>query len=175
MKEETRGRMTTSAKTTGFDPAQYRDAMGRFVTGVAIVTCPGDGKGPVGVTVNSFTSLSVEPPLLLWCLDNRSYRGEAFGTSGVFAVNVLARAQQALSVRFSESGQHDFSGVRYETGENGAPVLPGALAVFECALDARYDGGDHTIMVGRVTHLISRDGEPLLYYRGRYRGIGPHH
>lgn len=158
-----------------FNPAQFREALGRFATGVAIVTCPGGEGGPVGVTVNSFSSLSLEPPLILWCLDDKSYRGETFQSCGVFAVNVLARAQQALSVRFSESGQHDFTGIRYQDGGNGAPVLPDALAVFECDVVARHEGGDHTIFVGRVTGMRSRDGEPLLYYRGRYRGIGPHH
>ncbi len=165
--------MSTTAQNR-FVPAQYREALGRYATGVAIVTCEGDGRGPVGVTVNSFTSLSIDPPLVLWCLDNRSDRADAYLTSDAFAINVLARAQQALSVRFSETGQHDFDGIRYETLATNAPVLPGALAVFDCRVEARHDGGDHTIVVGRVVELVSRDGEPLLFFRGRYRGIGRH-
>lgn len=156
-----------------FSNRDYREALGRFATGVAIVTCPGTGDGPVGVTVNSFTSLSLDPPLVLWCLDNATGRGEAFLECDRFAVNVLARGQQALSVRFSETGQHDFAGINYEEGAGGAPILPEALAVLECSVEARHAGGDHTIIVGRVTGLISRDGEPLIYYQGRYRGIGP--
>jgi len=166
--------MSTTSTDLRSTSGQYREVLGRFATGVAIITCPGGEGGPTGVTVNSFSALSLDPPLVLWCLDNKTGRGESFNTCSVFAVNVLARAQQALSVRFSETGQHDFTGIRYDLGQNGAPVLPGALAVLECDIEARHDGGDHTIVVGRVTGLSSREGEPLLFYRGHYRGIGPH-
>jgi len=166
--------MGTSSTEKRFGAAQYREALGRYATGVAIVTCGGDGQGPVGVTVNSFTSLSLDPPLVLWCLDNRSDRGQVFLDCETFAINVLARAQQALSVRFSESGQHDFTGIRFESLKTGAPVLPGALATFDCDVEARHDAGDHTIVVGRVVDMSSREGEPLIFFRGRYRGIGRH-
>jgi len=166
--------MSTSPPENEFAAAQYREALGRYATGVAIVTCVGNGQGPVGVTVNSFTSLSLDPPLVLWSLNNKSDRGQVFLDCDTFAINVLARAQQALSVRFSESGQHDFTGIRYETLGTKAPILPGALASFDCEVEARHDGGDHTIVVGRVKDMVSREGEPLLYFRGRYRGIGRH-
>jgi len=154
-----------------FTPKQYREALGRFTTGVAVVTCAGDGMGPVGVTVNSFSSLSLDPPLILWCLDKGSDRSDVFSGCDDFVVNVLSDDQQDLSVRFAEVGQHDFSGIRHEDGVLGVPVLPDALAVLECTVEARHDGGDHMIYVGRVREMSSRDGDPLLYFRGRYRSI----
>jgi len=154
-----------------FSTKQYREALGRFATGVAVVTCPGDGMGPVGVTVNSFSSLSLDPPLILWCLDKGSDRSDVFRNCDHFVVNVLATGQQDLSVRFAEVGQHDFSGIRHEPGVLGVPVLPDALAVLECNVEARHDGGDHVIYVGRVLEMSSRDGEPLLYFSGQYREI----
>lgn len=158
---------------TSFSPTHFREALGRFATGVAVATCAGTGEGPVGVTINSFSSVSLDPPLVLWCLDKASDRRDAFLASDHFAINVLARAQQALSVRFAEVGQHDFTGIRYEEKATGAPVMPDALASFDCEVQARHDAGDHWIMVGQVVDLSSREGEPLLFFRGNYRGLGP--
>lgn len=158
-----------------FTSGEFREALGRFATGVAVATCAGTGHGPVGVTINSFSSVSLTPPLVLWCLDKSSDREGAFIECGGFAINVLARAQQALSVRFAEVGQHDFTGIKYDTWVTGAPVLPGVLSAFDCELEARHDAGDHWILVGRVRKLCTREGEPLLYFRGSYRGLNPKH
>lgn len=154
-----------------FSSKEFRTALGQFATGVAVVTCPGDGQGPVGITINSFTSVSLDPPLILWCLDKDSDRQHVLMNCTAFAVNVLAKEQKALSARFAEVGQHDFSGIDYVKWSTGAPIIPGALANLECELLERHEGGDHWIVVGRVLNLQSHEGEPLLYFRGGYRGI----
>lgn len=159
-----------------FTERDFRDAMGTFATGVCIVTCaPNDkGQGPVGVTVNSFTSVSLTPPLVLWCLANDSDRFDAFHDATAFCVNILSESQKELSIRFAEDGS-DFSRVDMEVWDTGAPVFTQALATLECAVDAVHEGGDHAILVGRATRVLMRSkAAPLVYYRGCYSGItGP--
>ena len=151
-------------------PAEaFKDALSRWATGVTIVTAR-DGSRIHGMTVSAFTEVSLEPPLVLVCADKTSNTHPLIEAGGVFAVNVLSRGQEALSSLFaSKRDEHRrFEGLDYETGATGAPLLSGALVHLDCRVVARHEGGDHVIYVGRVEDARSREGEPLLYYRGRY-------
>ena len=155
------------------DPREFRDALGTFATGVTVVTCmSGDGK-PIGLTANSFNSVSLDPPLVLFSLDRRSFSFAHFQSASHFAVNVLASSQQEISRHFARASEDKWRDIGFDVGGVGCPSLPGALAVFECSTHAIHDGGDHIIIVGRVERFAHRPGEPLLYYRGRYARIAP--
>ena len=145
-----------------------RDALGHFATGVTVVTTLGPDGERIGVTVNSFAALSLDPPLVLWSLAKRSWSLPAFQAASHFAIHVLAHDQQALSDRFAKAGHDKFAGVEVGQGLGGVPLLPGGSALFQCSVEHRYDGGDHIILVGRVEHLTTRSTAPLLFYRGRY-------
>ncbi len=147
---------------------QLRDALGHFATGVTVVTTLAPTGERIGVTVNSFAALSLEPPLVLWSLAKRSWSLAAFEACGHFAIHILAHDQQELSDRFAKAGQDKFAGIELAPGLGGVPLLPGCMAGFECAVEHRYDGGDHIILVGRVERLTTRSTAPLLFYRGRY-------
>lgn len=152
-----------------FTQRAFRDALGCFATGIAVVTTVDAAGAPVGVTINSFSSVSLDPPLVLFSLGRRAQSFEAFIGAGRFAVNVLSAEQQELSVRFSRLGSDKFADLAYETWETGCPILDGCLANLDCVTEAMHDGGDHVILVGRVLRLDSRrTGAPLLYFRGRY-------
>jgi len=153
------------------DARAFRDTLGAFATGVTVVTLPGiDGGGePIGVTVSSFNSVSINPPLVLFSIDKSSYSLPAFEAASHYAVNVLEESQEALSNRFAMAGGDKWRGVDFEGWDTGAPILKGALAAFECAAHHQYDGGDHVIFVGRVLRMASlADARPLLYVRGHY-------
>ena len=157
------------------DADEYRSALGRFATGVTVVTFAGED-GDHGITVNSFTSLSLDPPLVLWNCDVEAESHELLPQAGHYAVNVLASDQEWLSSRFA--GEHremddPFGDVEFRRGETGAPLVEGALAYVDCTLEATHDGGDHSIFVGRVEDLGvgDADAEPLLFYEGGYRDI----
>lgn len=157
-----------------FDSREFRSALGCFATGIAVITAQPDDGHPVGVTVNSFSSVSLHPPLILYCLGKASQSFEALAIAPCFAVNVLAEDQKELSVRFSRSALQDrFSGLSLTTGVTGAPILGGCLATLDCTREAVHDAGDHIVVVGRVRGLTSRDGRPLLYYRGAYAELAP--
>jgi flavin reductase (DIM6/NTAB) family NADH-FMN oxidoreductase RutF len=155
------------------DPRAFRDVLGRFVTGVTMVTTvTGDGT-PLGVTINSFTSLSLEPPLVLFCLGRDARTLPLFLNAGVFAVNVLAADQAVLCERFARTPD-DWTGVATETWETGAPILTGALSALDCTLASAPEQGDHSIMIGQVLRLgVLRDTEPLAYYRGAFHTLTP--
>ncbi|PLX72977.1 MAG: nitrilotriacetate monooxygenase [Azoarcus sp.] len=150
------------------DSRDLRDALGHFATGVTIITTTDAEGQPVGVTVNSFASVSLDPPLVLWSLAKRSYSLPSFTQASGFAIHVLASNQQALSDRFARGGGDKFNGVDTARGIDSIPLLPGCAAVFECSTEHQYDGGDHLILVGRVRKLHVDDRAPLLFYRGRY-------
>lgn len=155
-----------------FDSRQFRDALGRFATGITVVTMLGKNSMPLGVTVNSFSSLSLEPPLILFSLARKGGHCAEFEQAGQFSVNVLNGHQQELSDRFSSAMDNRFNGIQYTAGENGCPVFEDSLAVFECAAHATHDGGDHVIFVGRVTSMLTNDREKsLIYYKGEYREL----
>lgn len=157
---------------TGSDPRTLRDALGCFATGVTVVTCfDGDGE-PVGLTANSFTSLSLDPPLLLVCVAKAAASAVPLSSATNFAVNVLQTGQQPASITFSTRVEDRFGCTEWSVGEHGAPVLMQSLSVFECRRHAIHDGGDHFILVGEVVKASFESGlDPLLYFRGRYRRL----
>jgi flavin reductase (DIM6/NTAB) family NADH-FMN oxidoreductase RutF len=157
---------------SGHDPRTLRDALGCFATGVTVVTCVDPVGTPAGLTVNSFTSVSLEPPLLLVCVHKLAASAEALTSASHFAINVLQTGQQPASMRFSTRDEDRFGVTPWSRGEAGAPILKDSLGVFECERFAVYDGGDHHILVGQVVKA-SFDGalDPLLYFRGRYRRL----
>ena len=156
--------------TPGPDTARaFRDALGRFATGVTVVTCNTD-RGPLGITANSFASLSLDPPLVLWSPARASRRFEAFATARHYAIHILSTEQQALCERFAKEGD-DFAGLAWAPGANDVPLFPDCLARFECTRHAIHEGGDHAIIVGRVTQAEMTTGDPLLFAGGRYGGF----
>ena len=144
----------------------FRDALGRFATGVTEVTTMGPD-GPVGFTANSFSSLSLDPPLVLWSPAKSSQRYPFFAAAEHFAIHVLGQGQADWPRRFSRQGE-GFAGLDWRTNAEGVPVLPGALARFDCRRHAVHDGGDHLIIVGQVLRLALEEGEPLVFVKGRY-------
>lgn len=150
------------------DTRQLRNALGRFPTGVTVITTRApDGKRE-GLTANSFSALSLDPPLVLWSIVRRSASLESFLASGHFAINVLSAGQAPLSHRFATPSPDKFAGLAVEEGVGGSPLLPGVLARFECETHATVDGGDHVLFIGRVRKLGYGDGEPLIFNAGRY-------
>ena len=165
--------MSSPEPPPGLDARRLRDAFGCFGTGVTVVTAF-DGQGaPVGLTANSFASVSLDPPLLLFCLDRRSRRAPVFQAAAGFAVNVLHAGQEALSTRFARgaSDEDHLEDIAWERW-GAVPVLTDAMAVFACDREVLHDGGDHLIVVGRVQRLEFSPGQdPLLYFQGRYRSV----
>jgi len=156
------------------DPRKLRDALGTFATGVTIVTTLGPGGEPVGFTANSFGSVSLDPPLVLFSLSKQAQSLRAFQSASAFAVNVLSEDQQALSDRFATSSTDKWKDVAHETWQLGVPILSDSLASFECEYRYTYDGGDHVIFVGEVKRMDRREaGRPLVYHIGRYRRLAP--
>lgn len=163
--EGSRGR--TAAVTSG----EYRRACGRFATGVTIASVL-DGEGtPRGLTVSSFTSVSLHPPLILICLGHKVSAIDAFRASAHFGINVLADHQRDLSERFARQGHDRFGSLEWRRGETGVPLLAGVLAAVECAVEQRFTSGDHDIFVGRVVRAHVAEGAPLVYYASRYRRL----
>ena len=153
-----------------FTQDEFRNALGHFATGVTIVTT-NSKVGPLGMTANSFASVSMQPPLILWSPARRSARFPAFESANYFAVHVLAEGQEALSNAFATSGHLGFEEFGFEEGDEGTPLLQGCAARFECRHAAGYDGGDHLIVVGEVLRLRETVLPPLLYYRGGYNRV----
>jgi len=145
-----------------------RSTLGCFATGVTIVTTRGQGGRRIGVTVNSFSSVSLNPPLVLWSLSRKSPNLEEFCRAGYFAVNVLADDQYDLSLRFSTPLRDKFEGVEYVEGAGGVPLVRGAIAQFVCRNFRQYDGGDHMIFIGEIKQYNRFDGRPLVFHSGRY-------
>ena len=154
------------------DPQALRGALGRYATGVTITTCRAPDGHRVGLTVNSFNALSLEPPLVLWSLRTSSPSMSAFRQAGHFAVNVLAADQQALSRRFASPVTDRFAEGEWRAGLGGSPVLAGCCATLECATEAELPMGDHVLFVGRVLSVEQTDRAPLLFQSGRYRALG---
>jgi flavin reductase (DIM6/NTAB) family NADH-FMN oxidoreductase RutF len=163
------------------DESKYRKTLGLYATGVTIITSCDREAADLGVsrtgnlygfTANSFTSLSLDPPLILFSLSNRSVINAILSRSRKFAVNILNQDQRDLSIYFSKSKQDKFANINYEIGNNGSPIFADSLAVIECDLEVSYPGGDHIIYVGRVTHLQqNNDKAPLIYYKGAYDSL----
>jgi flavin reductase (DIM6/NTAB) family NADH-FMN oxidoreductase RutF len=155
------------------DPIALRGVLGRFATGVTVVsTLDSDGE-PCGLTVNSFTSVSLEPPLVLVCIDHRADNHAHLLGHGWFGISVLSESQEALSRRFASRERRKFDGLDQIRGHSGVPLLVGALAHLECRLVEAFEAGDHTILLGRVERLTQFGGRPLLFYGGAYHRIAP--
>ena len=155
-----------------FDARNFRQALGCFATGITVVTSVGLDGEYLGFTANSFNSVSLDPPLVLFSLDRGAYSLKAFEAAGVFAINILREDQQAVSTAFARALSNKWDGVRTEIWQTGSPILIDALASFDCETTSMHDGGDHVIFVGRVLRLRAGvDGRPLLYFRGAYRQI----
>ncbi len=154
------------------DPSAFRAVLGRYATGVTVVTTRGPEGYPVGLTVSSFTSVSLDPPLVLFCIDRSAGSEPVFAAADGFAVNILATSQAAVSARFADPASERFVEDRTVEWGSGAPVLADAMAALDCRVHARYDGGDHVIVVGLVLRAeVLDDAAPLIYWRGRYRAL----
>ncbi|MCC5867277.1 MAG: flavin reductase family protein [Gammaproteobacteria bacterium] len=156
---------------TQISEAQFRQAMGQFATGVTIVTCANAQARPVAMTVNSFTSVSANPPLILWCVNKTILPFPAFHEAAHFAIHVLHAGQQDMSNHFAVDREDKFSGIDYTDGIGAVPTLKDFLALYQCETHARFDAGDHVIIVGRVLSCELRDGQPLLFHGGGYREL----
>lgn len=150
---------------------QFRDALGAFATGVTVVTTQ-TAMGPLGITANSFASLSLDPPLVLWSPARGSRRFDAFAEAEHFAIHVLSAQQTHLGTHFARQG-HDFDLPDVHMNAQNVPILPGCLAVFECQREAVHAGGDHAIVVGRVLAARHKPGAPLVFQSGRYAHLKP--
>lgn len=161
-----------STDTLSFvDPSTFRAALGRFASGITVITaCDHDGRD-VGMTVSAFSSLSLTPPLILVCIDHAASVGPVLERCETFAVNILGGDQEAVSRRFSAKDVDRFAGTAVRRGVHGVALIEGALAHLECRVQSRYREGDHTILIGAVEEAAVRDGEPLLYFRGGYRRL----
>jgi flavin reductase (DIM6/NTAB) family NADH-FMN oxidoreductase RutF len=146
--------------------------MGRFATGVTILTVNGTGDRPLGMTASSLASVSLVPPLVSVCVDHEAELHDTILASQIFVVNVLESHQESLSRRFADPHEDRFDGIGYHRSPEGLVLLDGALAHIECDRFATYPGGDHTIVIGRVIGGTTGDGRPLLYYRGGYGALG---
>jgi len=153
------------------DLRRLRDALGEVATGVTVVTARSADGQPVGVTINSFASVSLEPPLVLWSLGLESPSLEVFEACSHYAVNVLAADQAEFSQRFSQSQTDKFAGIDLKVGAGGTPILPGCCARFECRNEMRYPGGDHVILIGFVESFHREEKPPLIFHGGRYRSL----
>lgn len=155
-----------------FDSNEFRTVLGHFATGVTVITTH-DGEGNFfGLTANAFSSVSLDPPLVVVCVDKRAESLSALQASGAYNVNILTKEQEPLSRSFSKSGADKFAGLAYEIAENGAPILKDSLAHLICTVHQEVDAGDHILFLGRVTGLeMDNEANPLLYFRGGYRDL----
>ncbi|ANF81256.1 flavin oxidoreductase [Acinetobacter sp. NCu2D-2] len=161
-------------QATEFDSKSFRRALGNFATGVTIMTAQNAKGDKVGVTANSFNSVSLDPPLILWSIDKRSSSYEVFAEASHFAVNILAADQIDLSNKFARSKDDKYANVDFELGAGQAPVLKECSAVFECERYNIVEGGDHWIIIGRVVNFQDNGRSPLLYHQGAYSSVLPH-
>lgn len=152
------------------DDAHFKEAMSRFASGVTVVTTEHDGT-QYGMTVASFASLSLHPPLVLVCIEKSVKTHEAIRAAGKFGVSILARTQADVSGRFASKSDDKFSGVKVRHGANGVPLIDGAICTLECRVHEQLPGGDHSIFIGEVLDARTSDGQPLVYYRSAYREI----
>jgi len=145
----------------------FRDVLGQFATGVTVITSCAEAGRPFGITVNSFSSVSLDPPLILWCLERSTFLVDDFLKCRHFVVNILAASQKNIALRFASTDDDKFDGVSTESGLHNIPLISGAVAHLECALEQTHPGGDHVILVGRVERFAKADGNPLIFHRGQ--------
>jgi flavin reductase (DIM6/NTAB) family NADH-FMN oxidoreductase RutF len=162
---------TVCYKTLVIPAAEFRHALGHFASGVTVITTSDSESRATGLTASAFTSVSLDPPLILVCVDHKSQTYPALLERGRFAVNVLCGDQEDVSRRFATTRLDKFDTVPFTMSALGLPLIEGALAHLECTTVSTHVEGDHTIFVGRVEHVTTGTGEPLLYYRGRYNRL----
>ena len=153
------------------DRGDFRQALGQFATGVCLVTVDDPELGPLATTVNSFSSVSLDPPLVLWSIQNSSDHLAVYTECQHFGISVLSSEQGALSSQYAQRGAHSAQAEHFTTGPQGEPKLIDALAHFTCAAYSVHPGGDHQIIVGEVLQFESREGAPLIFYNGGYRAL----
>ncbi len=162
----------TSTENSQLDQRAFRDAVGSFATGVMVMTCNGGAEGLIGVTMNSFSSVSLDPPLVSFCIADSLTEFEALLKTDLFALNLLNEDQQELSNQFAKTGPGKWRGVSYREGANSAPIIEPNHGVLLCTKHAQYECGDHYIVVARVDDIeIGDEAPPLLFYKGRYRKL----
>ncbi|MFG2652120.1 flavin reductase family protein [Streptomyces sp. NPDC048436] len=162
-------------RITSVDGGTFREVCGRFVTGVTVITCQGMDKDPVGLTVNSFTSVSMDPPLVLFCVHKESRALAAVRACGSFAVNILASDQAGVCRDFAARDSARFGELPHRPGSTGSPVIDGALAFLDCRLHAMFSGGDHEVVLGEVVDLgLLREEPPLAFFRSAHPRLEAH-
>jgi len=166
--------MNVIVKTTepAIDPRELRDVLGNFATGVAVVTSIGDAGKPVGMTINSFSSVSLDPPLVLWSIGLNTPSRGAYATHPSFAINIMCADSKDVSLHFAKPSDDKFEGVDWTPGHDGVPVLTSALATLECRVQDRIISGDHEIYIGRVMCIDQQEGDPLLFHKGKFANLG---
>ena len=150
------------------DPDSFRAVMGRFASGVTVVTATDDAGSAYGMTVSAFASVSLQPPLVVVCIDHAASLHDTLTNAPYFAVNILASTQEPIARRFADTGAHGFEGIGYRNGDNGVPILNDVLAFVECRRVSSETAGDHTVIIGETVATSMRDARPLLYYRGGF-------
>ena len=155
------------------DASAFRRTLGQFASGVTVVTTRDAAGQRLGLTVSAFSSVSLEPPLVLVCIDHRSDANRGVRESGWFAVSVLGEGQEDVSRRFAQLGASKLEGFTFLEGGHGLPLVPGAIAHLECRVRSFHDEGDHAVWVGEVSRVAVEPGPPLLHYAGHYRGLAP--
>jgi flavin reductase (DIM6/NTAB) family NADH-FMN oxidoreductase RutF len=153
------------------DSQELRRVMGHFATGVTVVTTKDGEDTPFGLTANAFASLSLDPPLVLVCVDKAAQCYSCFQGSKIFAINVLGEGQEEISRRFATKGAQKFNGIPWHKSESGLALLDGAISHIECKVVYSYDGGDHTIYVGEVLRAKTTGERPLIFFRGKYHRL----
>ncbi|QCI65250.1 flavin reductase family protein [Phreatobacter stygius] len=174
MANEAGSHLSASSGAAAFDARAFRRALGQFATGVAIVTAHGGAGEAIGLTMSSFNSVSIDPPLILFSADRKALSLPAMLVARGYAVNILSRGQEHLSNQFARAQADKWAAVASAPGHAEAPLLHGALAHFECEPYAHYDGGDHVIFVGKVIRFSTPadlETQPLLFFRGKYHGV----
>lgn len=163
-----------NAKTTmpAIDPRELRDVLGCFATGVAVVTSIGDEGKPVGMTINSFSSVSLEPPLVLWSIGLNTPSRGAYAAHPSFAINIMGTESKDETLHFATPSEDKFAGIDWAPGHDNIPVLKSALATLECQVEDRILSGDHEIYIGRVMRMNQKDGDPLVFHKGKFAQLG---
>ncbi|MDH2432530.1 flavin reductase family protein [Pokkaliibacter sp. MBI-7] len=156
------------------DPRSLRNLLGQFATGVTIITTLGADGRKIGMTANSFSSVSLDPALVLWSLARTAPSLADFVNCSHFAINILRHDQHGLSNQFARPASDKFAGVEYDTGTAGVPLIRDAIATLICRNHTRYDGGDHLIFIGAIEHYQHAGGAPLVFHAGQYRAVSPH-
>ena len=163
--------MDTTSRQINFHSGEFRQILGTFATGVTVVTACSKTGELAGLTINSFTSVSLDPPLILWCLANSSDNLELFQTTKRFAVNILAADQKDISLHFAKRQKDKFDYLPYRTGLDGNPLLENCVSWLQCRTVAQYVAGDHTVFIGEVEQIESSGKDALLYHQGEYTTI----